>query len=101
MYSISPAKPPLPWPRKRPFQPPCGNQTSIAISESALGVAFTITRQNAGSDFQEAGSPASHGERSAGGVKPPAATASAATTLASGSVSAATALHESGAGAVP
>jgi hypothetical protein len=45
--SISPANPPLPWPRNFPFHPPPGIQTSILTSESALGVAFTTTRQNA------------------------------------------------------
>ena len=45
---ISPANPPFPWARNLPFQAVTGSHTSIAMDESALGVASTTTRQNEG-----------------------------------------------------
>src|SRR5262249_40560553 len=72
-----------------------GVHTSIAMSESALGVAFTTTRQNAGNDFQKVGSPAIQGERPAGGGKPPPGAGAAETALAAPRASAPRALHAS------
>ena len=43
-----PAKPPLPVPLKRSFQPDWGIQISIRMSESGLGFNVAVTRQKAG-----------------------------------------------------
>src|SRR3954447_12513197 len=78
---MAPAKPPLPVPSSLPFQlDPAGIHTSIAIRESADGVATAAIRQNAGTVS---------GRVVPGGVNGPAGTSSAAVTVASGSVSAA------------
>src|SRR5262245_31697579 len=46
---MDPANPPFAVPSSFPFQPvPAGIQISIAICESAVGEATTLTRQNAG-----------------------------------------------------
>ena len=46
--AIAPAKPPLPGTTNLPFQPDAGIQSSILISESALGIKVAVTRQKAG-----------------------------------------------------
>src|ERR1700690_3105273 len=43
-----PAKPPLPVPLKRSFQPDWGIQISTRMSESGLGFSVAATRQKAG-----------------------------------------------------
>ena len=43
-----PFQPPLPTARNLPFQPDAGSQTSILMSESAVGLSVAATRQNAG-----------------------------------------------------
>src|ERR1700677_4328318 len=43
-----PAKPPLPVPSKRSFQPDWGIQISIRMSESGLGFSVAVTRQKVG-----------------------------------------------------
>src|SRR5215471_5870457 len=46
--SIDPANPPTPIPSSLPFQPETGSQTSSLMSESEVGFASAMTRQNAG-----------------------------------------------------
>src|SRR6266566_2767458 len=48
-YAIEPLNAPLPTAWNLPFQPDAGNQTSILMSESLLGVIVADTRQNDGS----------------------------------------------------
>src|SRR5512146_1972048 len=86
-----PANPPFPRPRKRPFQPSEGIQTSIAIDESALGVATACTRQNAGSALNAV---AARGGIPSGNGNAPAVVVSALTILTFGSESLATASHD-------
>src|SRR5581483_12192327 len=45
---MTPWKPPPPVPRNLPFQLVFGNQTSIRIAESLIGVSSAVTRQKAG-----------------------------------------------------
>src|SRR6266545_1022633 len=70
---MAPDQPPLPTPMNFPFQPSAGSHTSILISESEVGRMVAATRQKAGSRWKAACWP---GLRF-GGVKAPAATASA------------------------
>src|SRR5579883_2255239 len=80
-----PAKPPLPTPCSRLFQLSAGSQTSILISESALGVAVICTRQKAGRDLKMGSGPSPSKWGSGGGVKAPAGIAAAEVTFAEGS----------------
>src|SRR5580658_8222495 len=71
-----PANPPLPMPCSLPFQPASGIHTSILISESAVGLAMTTTRQNAGTPLY--GAVRSRLPEGPGGpANPPASTTSA------------------------
>src|SRR5215510_8219082 len=68
-YGIEPAHPPFPTASNLPFQPAAGNQTSILMSESLVGVSVAVTRQNAGSFAYVFVAP-----RAPGGVNDPACT---------------------------
>src|ERR1051326_691680 len=80
---MAPDHPPLPTPINLPFQFCPGNQTSILISESDVGLTTAATRQNAGKRSNAA---CCAGERF-GRVKAPAATVSALVIVASASAS--------------
>ena len=71
-----PAQAPLPTDCRFPFHPVSGSQTSILISESLTGVRVAATRQNAGRFWNDGGLLAFRA-CGTGGVKAPAATASA------------------------
>src|SRR3569832_1769944 len=90
----APAQPKLPTPRNLPFQPATGNQTSTLKAESLLGLSMAATRQNAGFGASAAwpatfipGWPMICDSGSSGIWYCPAATSSAAVTVASGSAS--------------
>src|SRR5687768_8030638 len=91
VYAIVPAHPPLPTAWNFPFQSVAGSQTSILITESAVGVDVTATRQKAGS---AAMARAAAGE---GGAKLPAATSAADVTVAAGRRKDARLAHDAGA----
>src|SRR5262245_28616333 len=79
-YGIVPAHPPLPTASNFPFQPDCGNHSSILMSESELGVSVAVTGQNAG---RVANAPAPLPlPAPAGGTNAPAATTAAEVTFA-------------------
>jgi hypothetical protein len=50
---IAPAHAPFPTPRSLPFHPVSGNQTSILISESAVGFMVAAMRQKPGNVLKE------------------------------------------------
>src|SRR5437867_5322337 len=74
-YGIVPAHPPLPTAKNLPFHPDAGNQISVLMSESLLGVNVAVTRQKAGrlpNGF--AAAPPRPAPPPPGGTKAPAAT---------------------------
>src|SRR5580698_10394647 len=72
---IDPVQPPLPLASNFPFHPAAGSQSSILMSESALGFSVAATRQNAGRSLNTAlGSPPRPRPLPAGTVNAPAAT---------------------------
>ncbi len=77
-----PVNAPLPTAWNFPFQAIVGSHTSILMSESLDGLSVAATRQNAGRSLAGWAAP----PRPAGGVKPPAGTASARVMVASGSL---------------
>src|SRR5438552_2526143 len=100
---MNPAQPPFPLPTNLPFQPEAGIQTSILISESALGFNVTATRQNAGKSLY-GGRPSIWADdigTGLAGVNAPAATDCAKVIVASGRESEARLSHETAAAAGP
>src|SRR5262245_41880260 len=73
-WLMLPAKPPLPTPRKFPFQPSVGSQTSNLISESLVGLIAPTTLRKAGRLLN--GSVPGNTNEPAGGLNAPAATVS-------------------------
>src|SRR2546421_384992 len=72
---MAPDQPPFPTASNLPFHPDAGNQTSILISESALGLNVAATRQNAGRSLKAAGpGPPPRPPGAAGRTNPPAVT---------------------------
>src|SRR4029450_5972214 len=54
---MPPPKPPFPVPRRFPFHPATGIQSSILMSESGLGINVARTRQKAGKSANGEGGP--------------------------------------------
>src|SRR5262245_46723002 len=79
-----PAKPPLPTPRKFPYQPSIGSQTSNLISESLVGLITPTTLRKAGKPLK--GSVPGNTNAPAGGLNAPAATVSTETIAVFGSL---------------
>src|SRR4029450_9143484 len=57
LTAMPPPKPPFPVPRRLPFHPAMGIQSSILISESGLGINVARTRQKAGKSANGEGGP--------------------------------------------
>src|SRR5262245_46598384 len=83
-WLMLPAKPPLPTPRKFPFQPSMGSQTSNLISESLVGLITPTTLRKAGKLLK--GSVPGSTNVPAGGLNAPAATVSTDTIVVLGSL---------------
>src|SRR5262249_29688226 len=84
--SIDPANPPTPIPSSLPFHPETGSQTSSLMSESEVGFASAMTRQNAGRLLYKRERP---GEGAGGPLNVPAATVCASVIAMLGIVAAA------------
>src|SRR5439155_12670589 len=92
--SMFPFQPPFPTASNFAFHPDAGSQTSILISESAVGFKVAATRQKAGRSSYRGAAP----RPPAGTVNAPAATDCAIVIVVSGNLSEARLSHDPAAG---